>query len=503
MSARPSLLSGLGSLWLGLLWFGAAVAGIELGEFYPGHHGHGNRKRDVSGLDLKSSETFLWHDGTGRNTDEALASLTVHMPGEHEHILSTEQFHGMFTSMTCGPDNIAIAFEDDATFAYAKSVWDWVNGADNHSFAMVVSAGHCDNDNDRRALYMVSTITYDEDANKAFLAANRTNWEAIAHTYDLVVGNIGDPLVAGDPIKEVKEKIDPEKVIEEGKKKANDILPDVKKAFSINFDHHFPPFSFNPALVTPESGLFGASISCTNCSTTGSFDGEFRLKVKLNEPNYARLRLRPKGVSVTAVVRLAGTIGLSPEEPFNQTLKDNMGKGISFEPYTITDGIWFAPYFELWPVFEILPTLIGLSLEGGGTAIFNDGAVLEFDVLNPGAESNQFSGWKPKWVAKPWRVSAQISTEFYWYLRTAVGFKAKIMSVGLDANVNLRAPTFNVKAAAIYCKCSSAIARRRRVGLFVFALRGRDHTNTMQHLKEPAQVQNGRTSSLVLRSVPV
>ena len=45
-----------------------------------------------------------------------------------------EQFNGMLTSVECSASNLALTFKDDATFAYAQKVWDWVNGADNHSF---------------------------------------------------------------------------------------------------------------------------------------------------------------------------------------------------------------------------------------------------------------------------------------------------------------------------------------------------------------------------------
>ena len=59
------------------------------------------------------------------------------MPGDGENIVSMEKFDGMLTSIECANDQLTLAFEDDATFAYAQNVWDWVNGADNHSFIMV------------------------------------------------------------------------------------------------------------------------------------------------------------------------------------------------------------------------------------------------------------------------------------------------------------------------------------------------------------------------------
>ena len=60
-------------------------------------------------------------------------NFTVYMPRDHENILSMEKFSGHTKSIKCTQSQIDIQFKDTASYDYAKQVWDWVNGADNHS----------------------------------------------------------------------------------------------------------------------------------------------------------------------------------------------------------------------------------------------------------------------------------------------------------------------------------------------------------------------------------
>jgi gas vesicle protein len=115
--------------------------------------------------------------------------LSVEMPGDDEHILSMRKFKGMTKSIICRDKSIEIAFYDDNTFEYAKKVWDWVNGADNHTFVMVADPRDC-GWNDHRVPFLISTLDYNESANVALLAAERSNWATAAHTYDLVIGSV-------------------------------------------------------------------------------------------------------------------------------------------------------------------------------------------------------------------------------------------------------------------------------------------------------------------------
>jgi hypothetical protein len=116
-----------------------------------------------------------------------------------------ERFAGKLKSVDCSED-MMLEFNDDAAFEYAKDVWDWVNNDVNNSFIMVTSkyllatgldttnqylldyAG-CADDMERLP-FVVSNMRYDEAQNKAFLTADLREWEEIAHSYTLNVGNM-------------------------------------------------------------------------------------------------------------------------------------------------------------------------------------------------------------------------------------------------------------------------------------------------------------------------
>lgn len=100
----------------------------------------------------------------------------------------------MLLSCTTTRTGLELQFEDDLTFAYAQRVWDWVNGADNHTFLMIVGAGGCSN-NPYRVPYSVSDIAYDQDLNIAHLNATTGSWRDLAQSFQLRVGNVATPQI--------------------------------------------------------------------------------------------------------------------------------------------------------------------------------------------------------------------------------------------------------------------------------------------------------------------
>ncbi|KAF7513879.1 hypothetical protein GJ744_006493 [Endocarpon pusillum] len=138
-------------------------------------------------LELKSTETCLW--GAQDGSDATLGNLTVSMPGNDENILSMEKFEGMLTSAECNAQGMTPGFEDDSSFAYAQRVWDWVNGAENHTFLMVAGKGDCRN-NPYRIPDLVHSIEYNEERNIARLDAMKGGWKDLAHSYELHVGSV-------------------------------------------------------------------------------------------------------------------------------------------------------------------------------------------------------------------------------------------------------------------------------------------------------------------------
>ncbi|KAE9976633.1 hypothetical protein EG328_002531 [Venturia inaequalis] len=145
------------------------------------------RGDDHSHLDLANHEEFTW---MVPESETVGANLTVRMPGDNENILSMARFRGMTKNIQCGDKSMEITFYDNSTFQYAMSVWDWVNGADNHTFVMVAEPGDCGQHEDR-TLFKISSVQSKKE-NVAVLGAQKTDWATAAHTYDFRAGHVPD-----------------------------------------------------------------------------------------------------------------------------------------------------------------------------------------------------------------------------------------------------------------------------------------------------------------------
>lgn len=315
------------------------------------------------------------------------------MPGDTENILSMEKFDGMVSAITCGNSSISMTFKDDATFAYAQRTWDWVNGADNHTFVMVAGPSDCGNNTDRIP-FVISTLQYDEAANTAVLAAQRSEWQTIAHSYDLVVGAVG-----------------------QGASESKDLQTrDITKSTSIDFNHDLP---FSVAL---SSGALEARLACTNCSTAGKFDLEFRVSQKFLIPTGVSMKLSPNGVSAIGQVKLSGS----------GTLVDSLTK--SFDIVSIPVSAFDIPgVLELGPFLKVAvgASLSPLSLSGGiqtgAKATLSNDAVINMNLLNP--SENTFSGWAPEVEPLDVSVDASVSTSVSVFLQPSVEIRAEALGM--------------------------------------------------------------------------
>ncbi|KAF2264358.1 hypothetical protein CC78DRAFT_495182 [Lojkania enalia] len=371
--------------------------------------GVGNGKRaDLSGLDLLSAETFIWGDEDG----SSLASLTVDMPGENENIVNMERFDGMLKSIECTADSVALTFIDDATFAHAQQVWDWVNGADNHSFVSVAGAGDCGDNVDRKP-FVVSSIAYDEEANKATLSAEWDDWKTIAHSYDLVVGSIAESSEA-----------------------AGKMRRDIDKTSTIDFNHDFP-FSF-----TISANGLSASLACTDCSSKGEFDMEFKISQKLFIPTGASMKIKPKGVSAIAQVKLSGSGSVT-----DALTKEFEIIKIPVSALSIPGILDLGPFLTVSVGAELLGISLTAGITGGATAKLDDAAILEVDLLDP--EKNTFSGWEPTVDTVDVKVDASISGGVAIFLKPSIELKAEALGTGFEIGLNLKAPNINAKLTAI------------------------------------------------------
>ncbi|PSN72367.1 hypothetical protein BS50DRAFT_630409 [Corynespora cassiicola Philippines] len=354
----------------------------------------------------------IWNHFSGEKLvndgSPALANLTLYTPEETEGILSMEKFDALTSSIQCNADSIAMTFIDDATFARAQQVWDWVNGADNNSFVMVAGVGDCGN-NTNRIPFKISRLSYDEVANQATLTSERVEWQSFAN-YDLKVGSVAPA-------------------------QSNIQARDIDKSTSIDMNHDFP---FSVALG---SGPLEARLACTNCSSTGQFDLEFAVSQKAFIPTGASMKLKPKGVSAIGQIKLSGSGSVT--DPLIETI-DILEIPIS--GLSIPGILDFGPFLTVAVGAELSAITLTAGVTTGATAKLSDDAILEMDLLNP--EENKFSGWDPEFDAIDVTVDGSISGGVAIFLQPSVELQAEALGKGFEIGLNLRVPNVNAKLIA-------------------------------------------------------
>ena len=317
-----------------------------------------------------------------------LANFTVYMPGEFENIVTMEKFYGMLKSVNCTDHDMTLTFNDDATFAYAQRVWDWVNGADNHTFVMIAGVGDCEW-NRHRQPFNVSTITYDEVANVAHLQAKRANWQTIAHSYDLHVGHAA---------------------MTDSHLPVRDLSPDV----SIDLSSAFP---FQTKLT--KNGL-ATALECASCTTSGKLNVEFKVSQTLGLPTGASIILSPRGVSAKAEFKLTESGELTEAIEFEKSVLK-----IPLEAITVPGVVNIGPNLDISVGFEISSLEGSASVSTGATASLQDSAIVELNLLDP--SSYKFSGWLPHVDPLPVVVDARVSGGLQIYAMPALKLVAEAL----------------------------------------------------------------------------
>lgn len=320
-----------------------------------------------------------------------LGNLTVFMPGDNENILSMEKFRGMLTSVECNRHGMTLAFEDDSSFAYAQRMWDWVNGADNHTFIMVAGQGDCGN-NTRRLPYLVSTIAYDEERNTARLTAIMGSWKDLLHSYELRVGSV--PMSSDLGLAK-----------REWTKEAS-----LDMSANLNFKKEI------------ETGPVSGELVCDPCYTTGKMKFELVIEVRLNLQVNVNFRVAPQGVTAKATLALKVGSELK-SEPIN--FKESMLK-IPLSGISIPGGILtIGPVLDLSVGGELSAIEGSITVTTGATATLPDTAMLQADMLNP--SNNKFSSWIPRIVKDDFTLQAKLSFSVQLFLEPALKLQAEAL----------------------------------------------------------------------------
>lgn len=366
-------------------------------------------------LDLKSQETFVW--GGSDESQTVLGNLTVYMPGEAENLLSMDRFRGMLDSVTCTNETMDLVFKDDDCFTYAKKVWDWVNGADNHSFVMVADTGDC-GWNEYRQPFTVSTLQYDDTTSTAHLAVIAQNWTDAIHTYDLNVGGIPQDGLSKRSFGEI----------------------DFNKDLSLDFNHQLP----SESISVPAPVGISLELDLSNCSTSGSFAFEFTLETVLLIPKKAEMNIHPQDVSALMNPRLTLTADMPKPSTYSVTLDKISLAGIS-----ISGGILdIGPQIIFTAGTTIGPVNGHATVSTGATFGLDNSAHATVDVLGSGSSQ---SGWTPSVIPIPTTVDASINGSVKIFVEAEVALVATAFGTGFSVSLGIE-PYVRADLSTITCE---------------------------------------------------
>jgi hypothetical protein len=330
-----------------------------------------------------------------------LGNFTVYMPGEEESILSMAKFRGMIKSIQCTDTTMDIAFIDEMSYNYAKTNWDWVNGADNHSFLMVAGTGDC-GWNPARLPFVVSTIDYDDPLNTAHLSVNASEWKQVAHTYDLHVGGMPQPV--------------------QMRKRFGAV--DYAKDVNIDFNHKLP----NPSITFPDPEIT-VTVGCPNCGTSGTFDISFSLHTEFFVPRGASVSLKAQGVSVFLNPKLTLSANLTGTKNLKYSFPD-----IPIEAIEIPDVLTIGPVISTQVGVSLGPVKGVADITSGVTVKIPDTAQVSVDLVGA---SFQHTDWTPSITTAPVTLDAKLEADVKVYADVAVAIKAEALGEGYEAKLKL------------------------------------------------------------------
>ncbi|KAM7183274.1 hypothetical protein V8F33_013690 [Rhypophila sp. PSN 637] len=450
----------------------------------------GNTKRDRrTALSLKPQETFYW-----TSSDGTIAEFKFEMPGRHENIVNLEAIDDMVQEIHCPPQKAAPApaynapyyytngttsnstvpisntstlhlrFAHEADLNNAKDIWKWVNQEEDNRFTLVMGAGACGWNKNRRVLYTVTDLVYNDDAEMAILNVQPTTWKKAAHTYDLTIGKISDlppakkhqvlrsrsgrPRGLFDDIKDgingavdtVKDGVtDAVDTVKDGVTDAVDAVtsPEVSPDFNIPFDN-----DFNAKSLTFAVDRLSVTAICKECTSKGNFAVKGRFKAKLLELEEAFVEVSTEGIEAKAV------LGLTLKGDLTDTLASKVVPIFKFSPagIAIPGLLTIGPAVTVSMGAEIGAISAGIAMGFGGTMKI-PASTSRWDFLNEGGMSS--SGWEAQFEAEPFTADVFIEAKASTFLRAAIGLEVSAVETGFAAEMTANIPALTATLKGI------------------------------------------------------
>ncbi|CAH0025185.1 unnamed protein product [Clonostachys rhizophaga] len=387
------------------------------------------------------SEDYLYWAGS----DGTVTELKVDMSGAKEGLVDTEYWSDLVESMDCpngngstgvnGTEQVTVRFSEKLDFDDAADIWKWVKQDEERQFVLMVGAGDC-GWNEDRILYQINDIGFDDPANTAMLRGKSISWKDALHTFELHIGKSAVQSAQAqrttvrrglfDSIGDVFSDI--------GDALKGEYNPDV----SIPFEHDLS----GKSLSFPVDDGLTISGTCSNCSTSGTFNIEGRFRVKFFKLKEAVIELSTEGIDVTTIIQLGlkGDLTDALVQKSLSLLKLSPG-GVSI-PGILTIGPTVA--ISLDAGISAIKGAVKLTM-GGTASIPASKSTLDFLA----EDKTTSTGWDVQMSPSPLEADASIEAGASAALTASVGLELTALETGFAAQLSAALPKLSAALQAI------------------------------------------------------
>ncbi|KEZ39992.1 hypothetical protein SAPIO_CDS8972 [Scedosporium apiospermum] len=215
------------------------------------------------------------------------------------------------------------------------------------------------------------------------------------------------------------------------------IDPDHSADFSIPFDSDFT----GKSLTFSVDGV-DVTASCTECTTTGSFNirGSFRVNQFLTEE--AWIELSTGGVTAKAV------LGLTLKGALTGKLAEKSVPIVKFSPagVSIPGVLTIGPTISVNLGAEISEVRGSVGVTLGGTATI-PASSSRLDFLSE--DKTTATGWEPTFDVAPFKADASVEAKATAFLKAAVGLEISAVETGFSAELSANLPALTASLKAV------------------------------------------------------
>ncbi|TKA73991.1 hypothetical protein B0A55_05586 [Friedmanniomyces simplex] len=376
-------------------------------------------KRAVPGNETDTTLQSWYWAGVNTTVTGYPSNPTVNLTGEaqpEEKYLNVNYFKDAAKSVSCADGHMNFTFKDQDKFASVQQGWSWMN-EDNHTVCLVTEPGTCGNT--RRQPYRATYVTFDNQTQTASVTASNWTWQEALPKWSMHINTAGLLNSTSPNDSSLEKRIDQKASL------------DLTQTFNANF-----------ANLTADGVT--ASISCTDCSTRGTFNLDFNVSFDLlaNPKLSGTASITPSGVGANVELGLTVSAELTSELAGDLTIAD----------VPLPGGVDILGVAKIGPQFVVVANAAITSITAATTISFGvavdvpDNSLATVDFAN--SANNAFNGWDPTFSTIGPNLDASVSVSGSAGPEIRLEIDAEIVGQGLSAGLKLAVPQFTLDASA-------------------------------------------------------